>query len=423
MSYLDDRYINPDFNPSDSIVSILKVNGTVPMRRMAKEVPAESSVGTWTTVRGLTDDIFERLAARTIEIDEKNGIIKVAYPRELFEVGSLPQMLSILVGNIFGMKIVKTMRLIDVIVPESIQKQFPGPELGVKGVQEKLEIDVNDPRPVIGTIVKPKMGLPVEEHAQIAYEAWYGGVDFVKDDEPQTDQPWIRFEDRITQVLDKGDKVWDETGRKVMYAANITGRVDHMLERADIVKSNGGKNGATCIMMDVLTTGFSALQYIREQKYGLAIHGHRAMHATVTMHPEHGIHMTAMSKWLRLAGVDTLHAGSVVGKMEGDREDTTAVYNALRSPDWILKPVVPVASGGLHPGSISPLVDLFGTDILINAGGGVHGHPDGTIAGGRALRQALNAKMAGRTLREYAEENKLEELTKAIDFWAIPREI
>lgn len=417
MSYLDDRYIDPDFDASDSLVTTLKVKGTVSAKRMAKEIAAESSIGTWTTVQGLTEDIFERLAARVIAIDEQNGIFKVAYPRELFEEGSIPQMLSLIVGNIFGMKVVDTMRLMDVEFPESIIKQYPGPELGIEGARKMLNIPTDKPRPILGTIVKPKMGLNVEQHAEVAYEAWYGGVDFVKDDEPQTDQSWVPFNDRIVAVLEKADKVYDETGRKVMYAANITAPMDKMLERADFVKSNGG----TCIMVDVLTTGFSAVQHIRKQNYGLVIHAHRAMHATITKHPDHGIHMVAFAKWLRLAGVDTLHSGTVVGKMEGDAADTHLVYDALRDPDWPLKKVLPVASGGLHPGHISPLVDLFGYDLLINAGGGVHGHPGGSIAGGRAMRQALEAKMAGVDAWTYAEENNLSELKTALETWKVPR--
>lgn len=422
MSFQDDRYIADDsFDASDSIIAKFRVTGSLSMEKMAKEIAAESSVGTWVEIKGLTDDMFERLAARVIDMDTETNSLVIAYPSELFEEGSIPQLLSLVVGNIFGMKIVKHMRLLDLTFPERILKQYPGPELGIEGARKALGIPERNPRPILGTIVKPKMGLPIMEHARVAYEAWYGGVDFVKDDEPQTDQKWIRFEDRISAVLEMSDKVKDETGRRVMYAANITGVMDKMLERADFVKSNAGSNGATCIMVDVLTAGFSALQHVRAQNYGLVIHGHRAMHAVMTHHPKHGIHMAPLAKILRMAGVDTLHAGTVVGKMEGDALDTMRVYDSLRDDRWPLLPALPVASGGLHPGHISPLVELFGMDLLINAGGGVHGHPDGSIAGGKAMRQALDATLANQNPWSFAEQHGCTELKRALEKWNVPK--
>ncbi len=418
MSYVDDRYFAPDgYDTSNAVICTFKVKTTEDFGKVSKEIAAESSVGTWTMVHTLTDDIFDRLAARVLEMQPEQGIVKIAYPYDIFEQGSLPQMLSLVVGNILGMKSTDAIRLIDIDIPASIREPYPGPAFGIEGFKNALKITKDNDRPIIGTIIKPKMGLPPDRHAQVAYEAWYGGIDFVKDDEPQTDQTFCGFEDRISKVLEKADLVKEETGRNVVYAANITAPLPEMEKRAEYVKDQGGN----CMMIDVLTTGFAAVQYMRSLDLGLLIHAHRAMHAAMTRHPDHGIHMVAFAKWLRLAGVDSLHAGTVVGKMEGGYHDVKVVYDALRDTTWKQKPALPVASGGLYPGSIYPITDMFGFDVLINAGGGVHGHPGGTVAGAKAMRQAVDAVVQKRDLWEFAEAENHKELLVSLEQWGVPR--
>ena len=418
MSYVDDRYYAPEgYDTSNAVICTFKVKTNEDFGKVSKEIAAESSVGTWVKVKGLSDEIFERLAARVIEMQPADGIVKIAYPEALFEKGSIPQMLSLVVGNILGMKSTETIKLIDINIPESVRAPYPGPAFGIDGFKSILGISKSNDRPIIGTIVKPKMGLPPDEHAQVAYEAWYGGVDFVKDDEPQTDQDFCRFADRIVKVLEKADLIKEETGRTVVYAANISAPLPEMERRAEFVKDHGGN----CMMIDVLTTGFAAVQYMRSLDLGLIIHAHRAMHAAMTRHPDHGIHMHALASWLRLAGVDSLHAGTVVGKMEGGYHDVKRVYDVLRDPSWKQKRTLPVASGGLHPGSILPLTEMFGYDLLINAGGGIHGHPDGTIAGAKAMRAALDAVLQKRDIWEYAEQEEHKELLVSLKQWGIPK--
>jgi len=184
-----------------------------------------------------------------------------------------------------------------------------------------------------------------------------------------------------------------------------------MMKRANAVRDAQ----ANCLMMDVLTAGFSGVQGIRNRNYGLMIHGHRAMHAAFTRSHQYGMSMLVIAKLSRLAGVDSLHTGTVVGKMEGGKEEVVAINDFLLSDWYGLKTVLPTASGGLHPGHVPDLVRILGNDMLLNFGGGIHGHPDGPAAGARAVTQALEATLAGKTLEEASPDNP--ELAKAIEKW------
>ncbi len=388
-------------------------------RRAAERIAAESSVGTWTDVkmkRGI-----ERIAAKVFSVRRKGRgwVARIAYPVDDFEKGNIPQLLSSIAGNIFGMKTLRNLRLEDASFPRKYVKSFPGPSFGLEGIRKLLGTDRNR-RPHMGTIVKPKMGWNPRETARIAYECWTNGLDLVKDDENLTDQRFCRFGKRVEQVLKAKERAETETGEKKIYCANITGPVGEMIRRAELVESLGGE----VIMIDVVTVGFSALQYIRELFPNMIIHGHRAMHAAMTRNRRHGISMLFLAKLLRLAGVDQLHIGTAVGKMEGRAGEIRMIRDAIEEEEvpgplhqkWYgMKPVMAVCSGGLHPGLVPRLVRLFGMDMTIQAGGGVHGHPDGAGAGARAMRQAVEAVMEGKRLQEYAKTH--EELRKALEKW------
>ncbi len=386
-----------------------------------EQLPAESSIGTWTTLTTMKPRV-RKLAAKVFHYDKKTKLVDVAYPLDIFEPHSIPQLLSDVAGNIFGMKIVKNLRLVDIKFPKEYVKSFSGPEFGIDGVRKILGT-TRTRRPHVGTIVKPKIGLNPRETAKVAYEAWVGGVDFVKDDENLTSQKFCKFEDRVIKVLDALDKAEAETGEKKMYAPNITAPADTMLERAQFVKDHGGK----CIMIDVITSGFSSVQYIRDQDLKMVIHAHRAMHAAFTRYKKHGIAMPVVAKLLRLIGVDQLHIGTVIGKLEGSKD--TVLKNEhecedayvkgtkeMLSQNWYgLKPVFAVSSGGLCPLHVPKLIDMLGRDIVIQAGGGIHGHPMGTRKGAIAMRQAVDAALNGIPLKEYAKDHK--ELAAAIKKW------
>ena len=373
----------------------------------ASRVASESSNGTWAELNvegGITD-----LSATAFAIDEETGHIGVAYPEALFEPGSMPQILSCIAGNIMGMKAVDRIRLLDCEWPEAVVDAFPGPQYG-SSVRSEL-LDAAD-RPALATVPKPKVGLSTEQHAQIGYEAWLGGVDLLKDDENLTDQDFNPFEDRLTESLAKRDQAESETGETKSYLLNVTATGDEMLERVDLA----AEHGCEFVMVDVITTGWAAVQQVRErcERHGIAIHAHRAMHAAFDRVPTHGVSMRVLAQVSRLCGVDHIHTGTAdLGKLEN--EDTVGINEWLYSDLYGLNDVLPVASGGLHPGLVPELIDRVGGNVGIQAGGGIHGHPDGTRAGARALREAVEASIDGISLEEASAD--CPELATAIDKW------
>ncbi|MFP3985052.1 MAG: type III ribulose-bisphosphate carboxylase [Candidatus Bathyarchaeia archaeon] len=368
-------------------------------------VAAESSIGTWTELTTVKPYV-EKLHATVFEINGNN--IRIAYPVELFELDNMPNILSSVAGNVFGLDALKNLRLNDVQLPSRIVKSFKGPKYGIAGIRKLLKVS---DRPLVGTIIKPKLGLKTKDHAEVAYEAWVGGCDVVKDDENLSSQQFNPFKDRATKTLESRDKAEAETGENKVYMVNVTAETNQMVERAQFIEDHGGRY----IMVDIITCGFSALQTLRNQNFNLVIHAHRAGHATFTKNSKHGISMRVIAKVSRIIGVDQLHVGTAVGKMSEGKEEVLENCDALKTEMDGLKPVLPVASGGLHPSLVPALIDIFGKDVVIQAGGGIHGHRAGTVAGAKAMRQAVDAKMRGIPLRKYAGEHK--ELKTALDIW------
>jgi len=368
-------------------------------------VAAESSIGTWTELT-TTKPYVEKLAARVFSINGNN--FQVAYPIGLFEHGNMPNILSSVAGNVFGLRALKNLRLNNIHLPRELVRSFRGPKYGVTGIRRLLNVQ---DRPLVGTIIKPKLGLKTMDHAKVAYDAWVGGCDIVKDDENLSSQSFNPFDDRVVATLEMRDRAEEETGEKKVYMANITSETKEMLKRAQFVKDHGGKY----MMIDILTCGFSALQTVREQDFDLVIHAHRAGHAAFTKNPKHGISMHVIAKTARIIGVDQLHVGTVVGKMSETRQEVSENCEALRTDLYGLNEVLPVASGGLHPGLVSSLMNFFGKDFVIQAGGGIHGHAGGTVSGAKAMRQAVDATLQDISLKEYAETH--EELRTALEIW------
>jgi ribulose-bisphosphate carboxylase large chain len=387
----------------------------------AGRVASESSVGTWTEVTTMKPRI-RKLMAKAYEI--QGSYVKIAYPPNLFEAGNMPQILSSIAGNIFGMKAVEHVRLEDVRWPKGILRTFDGPKFGTEGIRKLFHVKT---RPLTATVPKPKLGLTAKEHAQAGYEAWVGGIDLLKDDENLTSQPFNKFQKRVTDCFRLRDKAEKQTGERKSYLINITAETNEMLRRAKAVARAGGEY----VMVDILTCGWASLQTLRAacDDLKLAIHAHRAFHAAFTRNRVHGMSMLMVSDVARLVGVDQLHIGTVIGKLESPKEEVLELRDNLQqqklkpSPstlgqDWQrIKPVFPTCSGGLHPGLVPELLKLVGTDIIVQAGGGVWGHPDGGKAGAAALRQAIDVALNGESLEDYARDHK--ELRRAIDTWGV----
>ncbi len=405
MKYID--FVDLKYNPAetDLICTFYVEPDGISPKEAAGGVAAESSIGTWTELT-TAEPYVEKLASHVFSME--GNLVKIAYPIELFEQGNMPNILSSVAGNVFGLKALRNLRLNDVELPAEIVKGFKGPRFGIAGIRKLLKVAE---RPLVGTIIKPKLGLKTADHARVAYDAWAGGCDIVKDDENLSSQRFNPFEERVVKTLESRDKAEEETGERKVYMANITAETETMLKRAEYVLDHGGEY----IMVDILTCGFSALQTLRDQNFKLVIHAHRAGHAAFTKNSKHGIAMQAMAKVARIIGVDQLHVGTVVGKMSETKEEVLKNIGALKAEMSGLKPVMPVASGGLHPRLVPALMETFETDFVIQAGGGIHGHTDGTFAGATAMRQAVDATMEWKTLEEYAETHK--ELEVALELW------
>lgn len=368
-------------------------------------VAAESSVGTWTELK--TDKPYVKKIAAHV-FSSIGDTIKIAYPIELFEGSNMPNILSSVAGNVFGLKALKNLRLLEIEFPKALLSSFKGPGFGIEGVRRLLKVPE---RPLVGTIIKPKLGLFTVDHAKVAYDAWQGGCDVVKDDENLSSQKFNPFPERLAATLEARDRAQSETGERKVYMVNITAETDLMLKRAKAVLDQGGEY----VMVDILTCGWAALQTLREQNFKLVIHAHRAGHAAFTKNPLHGIAMKPIASVARIIGVDQLHVGTVVGKMSETKAEVLENITACKIQMDEMKPVLPVASGGLHPGLVPALLETFGNDVVLQAGGGIHGHPEGTVAGAKAMRQAVEAVLEGKKLEEYAQNHK--ELALALKQW------
>ncbi|MEM1628760.1 MAG: type III ribulose-bisphosphate carboxylase [Desulfurococcaceae archaeon] len=434
------EYLKPGYtpDPENDVIGVFRVTPAqgFTIEDVAAGVAAESSTGTWTTLYSWYDvERVKRLSGKVFEIrDLKDGsyLVKIAYPVDLFEEGNMPGFLASVAGNIFGMRRAAGLRLEDLYLPKKFLEHFKGPAKGIKGVREIFKVY---DRPIVGTVPKPKEGYTPEEVEKLTYEILVGGMDYIKDDENLASPPFCRFEKRAAAIMKMIDKVEKETGERKVWFANITADVREMEKRLKLVADYGNPY----IMVDVVITGWSALNYIRDlaEEYGLAIHAHRAMHAAITRNKYHGISMYVLAKLYRIIGVDQIHIGTAgAGKLEGEKADVVKYAKILTAEHFIpdpddifhleqpmfhIKPTMPVSSGGLHPGNIPLVIEAIGKDIVMQIGGGVIGHPDGPRAGATAVRQALEAIVKGIPLDEYAKTHK--ELARALEKWGFVKPI
>ena len=380
----------------------------------ANAIREEQTTGTWTDISTVNEKTayvhaLDGSVEDLIELPDGGYLTKICFPHEIFERGNIPQYLSVIAGNLFGLGKLEAVRLLDIDLPESLAGC--GPKFGIDGIRKIVGTEVSC-RPHIGTIIKPKVGLNPKDTAQVAYEAALGGLDLIKDDETLTNQTFCPLFDRLEAVMDALDRAKDETGKQVLYAVNVTTGGDRIVELAH----SAVKAGANMLMVDVLTAGFSAIQALAESPgINVPIHVHRTMHGALTRNPHHGIAMRPIAKLVRSAGGDQLHTGSVSGKMGSKAGEVIADNMEITKPLSYLKPVFPVSSGGLHPGKVAAEIAKLGTDIVLQAGGGIHGHPQGTTAGTRAMLQAAEAAVLGIPAREYSLSHP--ELAAALAKW------
>ena len=413
-SYASMGYYAPDYIPKDTdILAAFRVTpqpGVDPIEAGAA-VAGESSTATWTVVwtdRLTANSHYQAKCYKVEPVPGRPGehMAYIAYDIDLFEEGSIANLTSSVIGNVFGFKPLQALRLEDMRIPIAYVKTFAGPPHGIVMEREYLG---KYGRPLLGATIKPKLGLSARNYGRVIYEACRGGLDFTKDDENINSQPFMKWRDRFLFGMEGVNRAVAETGEIKGHYFNVTaGTMEQMYERAEFAK----EIGSVVVMID-LTVGYTAMQSMSNwaRKNGVLLHLHRAGHSTYTRQKTHGVSFRVISKWSRLIGVDHLHAGTVVGKLEGDPATTRGYYDTLREDhiptnvangiyfdqDWAsMAPVMPVASGGIHAGQMHQLLDYLGEDVILQFGGGTIGHPMGISAGAEANRVALEAMIKAR---------------------------
>ena len=414
LKYAQMGYWNPDYEPKDTdVLAVFRITpqeGVDPIEAAAA-VAGESSTATWTVVwtdRLTACDMYRAKAYRVEPVPGQEGqyFCWVAYDLDLFEEGSIANLTASIIGNVFSFKPLKAARLEDMRLPVAYVKTFRGPPTGIVVERERLE---KYGRPLLGATMKPKLGLSGKNYGRVVYEALRGGLDFTKDDENINSQPFMHWRDRFLYCMEGVNQAAAQTGEIKGHYLNITaGTMEEMYRRAEFARELG-----SCIVMVDLIIGWTAIQSISNwcRENDMILHMHRAGHGTYTRQKSHGVSFRVIAKWLRLAGVDHLHAGTAVGKLEGDPNTVQGFYNVCREmvtkqdfqrgilfeQDWAsTKRVLPVASGGIHAGQMHQLLDLFGDDVVLQFGGGTIGHPMGIQAGAQANRVALETMVLAR---------------------------
>lgn len=414
LKYKQMGYWEPDYEPKDTdVVCLFRItpqDGVDPVEAAAA-VAGESSTATWTVVwtdRLTACDSYRAKAFRVDPVPNNpdQWFAYIAYDIILFEEGSIANMTASIIGNVFGFKPLRALRLEDMRIPVALVKTFKGPPTGLIVERERLD---KFGRPLLGATTKPKLGLSGRNYGRVIYEGLKGGLDFMKDDENINSQPFMHWRDRFLYVMDAVNKAAAATGEVKGSYLNVTAAtMEDMYERAEFAK----ELGSVVVMID-LVIGYTAIQSMAAwaRKNDMILHLHRAGHGTYTRQKTHGVSFRVIAKWMRLAGVDHIHAGTIVGKLEGDPLTTQGYYNVCREryneidlprgiffeQDWAdLRKVMPVASGGIHAGQMHQLIHLLGDDVVLQFGGGTIGHPMGIQAGATANRVALEAMVKAR---------------------------
>ncbi len=414
MEYAKMGYWQPDYEPkATDVIALFRISPQdgVDEIEAAAAVAGESSTATWTVVWTDRLTAAEKYRAKAYRVDPVPNapgqwFAYIAYDLDLFEPGSIANLTASIIGNVFGFKPLKALRLEDMRFPVAYVKTYDGPPTGIVVERERLD---KFGRPLLGATIKPKLGLSGRSYGRVVYEGLKGGLDFTKDDENINSQPFMHWRDRFLYCMEAVNRAQAATGEIKGTYLNVTaGTMEEMYERAEFAKSLG----STIIMID-LVIGYTAIQSMSKwsRRNDMILHLHRAGHGTYTRQKTHGVSFRVIAKWMRLAGVDHIHAGTIVGKLEGDPETTKGYYDICREThnsinlergiffdqDWgSLNAVMPVASGGIHAGQMHELLHLLGEDCVLQFGGGTIGHPGGIQAGATANRVALESIVLAR---------------------------
>jgi ribulose-bisphosphate carboxylase large chain len=403
---------------TDRILATYHVETAHGLESAAATMAGEQSAGTFVKVPGETPELMANHGARVERIRElgvveipslpgarapkrANGLtyrraeVVLSFP--FANIGtSLTTCMTAVSGNLYELAPFSGLRLIDVEFPPAFAAAHPGPAFGVVGTRRLTGVEG---RPLLGTIVKPSVGLTPEQTAELASALCEAGLDFIKDDELQTNSPHSPLEARVEAVMRVINSFAQRTGKQVMYAFNITGDLDEIKRGHDVVLKHGG----TCVMINLIPVGLAAVEWLRRNS-ALPIHGHRAGWGALSRHPYLGWSYVAFQKFFRLAGVDHLHVNGLRNKFCESDESVIASARACLTPMLGGYTVMPVFSSGQWAGQAPDTYAALGsTDLLYLAGGGIMAHPAGPAAGVASLREAWEAALASIPLEEYAQ--------------------
>lgn len=390
------------------------------LEKKAEGIALGLTVGSWTDLPLLEQAQLRKhkgtvVSVTPLEEDErvhayfgkrlKRGLVKIAYPSANFSA-DLPAILTTAFGKL---SLDGAIKLVDLEFSDELKREFPGPRFGMKGIRAKLGV-YN--RPLIMSIFKGVIGRDVDYLSKQLREQALGGVDLVKDDEILFESELAPFEKRIIAGKNVLRQVYEETGHRTLYAVNLSGKTFELKEKA----KRAVELGADVLLFNVFAYGLDVLQGLREDEdIAIPIMAHPAFSGALTPSEFYGVsNPLLLGKLVRMAGADFSLFPSPYGSVALPKEETLGIAKELTREDEFLA-AFPVPSAGIHPGLVPLLVRDFGHDSIINAGGGVHGHPDGAAGGGRAFRAALEAALAGRALHEAAKES--EPLQKALALW------
>ncbi len=389
-----------------------------PIQKAAEVIAGEQSSGTFLSLPGETDEVKSRARARVTHIEPlppamhptlssthadrrghdgvfHRGYVEIAFPVD--NVGAnLPTLLTTVAGNLYELGEVTGLRLLDIDLPADYAARFPGPKFGIEGTREKAGVAG---RPLIGSIIKPSIGLTSEQTAAMVDALCAADIDFIKDDELVANPAYAPFDQRLKAVMPVLHRHADRIGRMPMYAINISGSIDEMQHRHDAVMAMGG----TCVMVCVNAVGFAAVEHLRRYTE-LPVHGHRAGWGALTRHPLLGFDFRVYQKLWRLAGVDHLHVNGLRSKFWEPDDSVIASAKSCLEPFSGVRPAMPVFSSGQWAGQAPDIYAALGSNDLMHlAGGGIIGHPHGIAGGVRSMREGWEAAMAGVALETYAE--------------------
>jgi len=381
----------------------------------------EQSTGTWVRVPAETAEVRKNHVARVLgvyelpmyeyiipkDVKERIYFVQIGFPVVNIKGMGIPMLLTTVIGNI---SITHGLKLVDLAFPKAWLEDFKGPKFGIDGIRKDLKIPE---RPLLNNMVKPCTGHTAEVAADLVYQAAVGGCDVVKDDELISNPSFNPLEERITKVMEAVDRADSEKGEKTLYTINITTKFPEMFEYADKMI----EMGANALMINYLTTGFEALRQLAEDpSIKVPILGHMDFGGTFFGGVNTGMtSMLTFAKLPRICGADTVVIPAPYGKAEILDERYEQNLKALRFPLKHIKPTLPMPSGGITPGMVEKCIKEAGKDILIGSGGGIHSHPDGPTAGARAFRQAIDAVLQGKNVKQVAKEQK--ELGVALGVW------